>query len=374
MQTNSNPAQSWGIISFLLPKPILQNEKKTMNRFLINAIFRYISPYQAILPYNLNWMARGRMATLITDAHLAPITVLDVGCRGGLPEELDPLRRIVHHIGFDADEKECERMNAQSHDLYRRDIFPVFVGGQNGDADFHQFSSRGESSGLLPDPRFAALFAGPNFVVDRTMRVKTTTLDSFFLSNPALSRPDMIKLDTQGTELSILKGAEACLKTASMVEVEVEFLPLYEGQALFEDVLAFMRSHGFELLFLNRVFQQRRAFTGWSKGQLTFGDALFARREDHLDAIDDEAVKKYIVLLLNYGYLDIAQSILEKRDFPAGVKDAFSKHLRRRIGRWPVNLLKRILIPQIDKAILLLLYARRHNSLRIDSDRSWPFR
>ena len=224
-----------------------------------NAMFRHYSPYTAILPYNLNWMVSTRLLPKCT---LTPITVVDVGCRGGLPDELYPLRNMIHHIGFDADVQECKRINSQPHDLFCRDTFPIFIGSQNTESDFHFFKSLGESSALPPDARFTSLFGSSDFAIERTIRVETTTLDTFFQSNLTLPRPDMLKLDTQGTELEILKGSEDCLRTTCLVEVEVEFLHIYKGQALFEDVLAFMRSHGFDLLYLNRVFKQRKGYRG----------------------------------------------------------------------------------------------------------------
>ncbi len=97
----------------------------------------------------------------------------------------------------------------------------------------------------------------------------------------------MLKLDTQGTALSILKAAENCIKIYSFVEIEVKFTRSYQDQCLFHEVMGFMLDHGFELLHLNRVFSQRRKFFGFSKAQITFGDALFVRREDKLQSFDE---------------------------------------------------------------------------------------
>ena len=248
-----------------------------MNRFMYNAIVKHRTPYSAVLPYNLNWMLHKR-DPLTSNASFGPITLVDVGCRGGLPGELRPLRRILHHIGFDADVEECDRLNSQKHDLFKRDVFPFFVGGTTGDAEFHAFKFAGESSALRPEPRYSRLFAGSEFVIEKTVTVKTTTLDSFFQNRPDVPRPDIMKLDTQGTELAVLRGAAECLRTCSLVEAEVEFVPAYEGQALFPDVMKHMMDSGFELLYLNRVFQQRKGYPGFAKGQITFGDALFGRK------------------------------------------------------------------------------------------------
>jgi FkbM family methyltransferase len=62
-----------------------------------------------------------------------------------------------------------------------------------------------------------------------------------------LAPPDLIKLDVQGYELEVLRGAEASLRSARAVLCEVSFREFYAGQPLFADVLAFLRERGFAL-------------------------------------------------------------------------------------------------------------------------------
>lgn len=341
-----------------------------MNRFLKKALFSHITPYTAILPYNLNWML-GRRDKISKFRMTELITLVDVGCKGGLPDELYPIRHLIRHVGFDADSEECRRLNSQKIAVGARHIYPFFIGASVGTTYFNVFQSAGESSALKPDPRYAKLFGGGKVL--KTIEVETTTLDAFFRDTP-IRRPDMIKLDTQGTELDILKSAPECLRTTCLVEVEVEFLRMYEGQPLFHHVMEFMLDGGFDLLYLNRVFSQRQGYPGFSKGQIIFGDALFGRREDRLDHLDGQSLINYCILLINYGHLDLAYHILASRQIDDSTKEFFDFYLRHRQGRWTVDQMNRLLIFFVDKLALLLLHLRRHNGLRIDSDRSWPFR
>lgn len=57
--------------------------------------------------------------------------------------------------------------------------------------------------------------------------------------------PNLIKLDVQGFELAVLRGATECLKSADAVLAEVSFQEIYQGQCLFHEVAAFLSGHGF---------------------------------------------------------------------------------------------------------------------------------
>lgn len=159
-----------------------------------------------------------------------------------------------------------------------------------------------------------------------------------------------------------------------MVEVEVEFLETYRGQKLFPDVMNLMLDQGFELFHLNRVFAQRRGFAGRAKGQLIFGDALFVRREDKIAHFTAGQLLKFITLLINYGYLDMAQHLSADRRIGAADHDLVARAIGRSNGRWSLQVLRDRINPWIDRLALLTLHLRRHNGLGFDSDRSWPIR
>ena len=79
--------------------------------------------------------------------------------------------------------------------------------------------------------------------------VPVVPLDAL-VAREKLLPPDLIKLDVQGYELEVLRGAEVCLRSARAVLCEVSFREYYAGQPLFPDVLEFMRTRGFTLYAL----------------------------------------------------------------------------------------------------------------------------
>jgi FkbM family methyltransferase len=348
-----------------------------MNKKLLAAL-KSKSHYSSELPYNLNW---GINLTPEVKEYLIanPIVVTDVGCRGGMTGELEAFVPYSKLFAFDADPNECDRLNQTAHDHVERKIFPYFVGGKNGVASFNLFINRAQSSIFNSDERFCHLFRNANdFYVEKTVEVEARTLDYIF-ETEQLPPSDFLKLDTQGSELDILQAAPKVISKVTMIEVEIEFTRIYEKQPLFFEVAEFLYSQGFELLYLNRVFEQRSAvYAEPTRGQLLFGDALFGRREDTLADFDTARLVVYALLLINFGHTDIAFDLT--RRFPSiatalpGISRFFRTSEGWSFGRKVMRRVGREIRPQLDKLILLLLHLRRSNHLTYDSDRNWPVR
>ena len=68
------------------------------------------------------------------------------------------------------------------------------------------------------------------------------TLDSLLRD---AAGPALLKIDAQGYELEILKGASRVLTTTEAVLLEVSLIEINKGAPLFHDVIAFMQDRGF---------------------------------------------------------------------------------------------------------------------------------
>jgi len=337
---------------------------------LSKGIFGHISLHDAELPYNLNWLSQP-WSKAVPFLHSHPITVFDIGARGGSLGELDRLKKFIRHYGFDADSAEAEALQQKiRNDFYACRLFPYFIGADKGPQDFHLYKAPGCSSALRPSPAFAQ-FGVEGFEIEKTVTVNSISLDAV-IEREHLEKPDLIKLDTQGTELGILKAAPRAVSDALMVEVEVEFYPQYEGQPLFQQVAQFMDENGFQLLYLNRVFLGRRKYKGPTRGQLIFGDALFGRRD--IESLKTDVIRsaKYALLLINYGHMDQAFELVNSnpaiRECVPEIDSFFRLHSHPR-SQWI-----RAAGMQLDKLIAFLLWVRGTNQRSCDSDRSWPIR
>jgi FkbM family methyltransferase len=335
-------------------------------KHILKAFKQHPSHYVSVPPFNANWMLEDLSPVQdFLNAH--PFTVVDIGARGGSLGELDSLTGWIDYFGFDADEEECRRINANPPPgFHSHKVLHHFIGKSNEKIDFHIYSSPGSSSRFKPHKDNCSLF-NETYEVARTIQVQSKTLDAVMDAH-SIPMPDIIKLDTQGSELEILKASLSTLNQVMLVESEIEVVEIYDGQPLLGEFLQFMNHHGFELLYLNRVFANRAGFAGRARGQITFCDALFAKRGSHYDSFSPLCLAKHAVLLANYGHLDIAHAIWSSRPQVRSLIPSLNAYFTA------VDEAERIQKMNSDKLLYWMLHQRKYNHIWMDSDRSWPVR
>ena len=191
------------------------------------------------------------------------------------------------------------------------------------DAYYCEVALAGEIDGIsMQDTRYDAVYGNENKVVE-VRNVMVHALDTLARDGkvPGNLMPDFLSLDTQGSELDILRGAEATLHDHCVaLATEIEFHPMYEGQALFSSIFDFALSHGFYFVgftYLQEISPKRMPIGARAKGFLAFGDALFLRRIDTVKSIARSSDEQHLMLLklafiaLNFGYLEYALLVLE---------------------------------------------------------------
>ena len=77
---------------------------------------------------------------------------------------------------------------------------------------------------------------------------KQITMDDLIKRQPEFSSPDFLKLDVQGYELEILKGAEKLLANTEIVLLETSLIPVNQGCPLIHEVIGYMSQRNFRML------------------------------------------------------------------------------------------------------------------------------
>jgi FkbM family methyltransferase len=253
---------------------------------------------------------------------LPAVEVLDVGAMTEGQDCYAPLvaQGLARVTGFEPNPEELARLRATRPKAFR---YLPHVLGAGGPATFHLTRYPGCSSLYEPDPAVIDLFTaigtgeGDNFQVVRTERVETTRLDDV----PDCPRADYVKLDVQGAELDVLRGGTAALADALVLDVEVEFVPLYKGQPLLGDVQSFLRERGF---VLHKVIDVAgRAFRPLALGdnpcapisQMLWADAVFVRDFTALDRLTPPQLLKAATVLHDvYASYDLVHRLLAEYD------------------------------------------------------------
>ena len=153
------------------------------------------------------------------------------------------------------------------------------IGPETGTATIH-VSMHDDSSSLLPISALQeSLFPGTSEKETRTIDVRP--LDEV-LSAEDIHGPALLKLDVQGYEIPALQGCEGLLHCFTHVYVECSFVELYAGQAFADEVIAWLRGHGFILAGVYNMAYDTR-------GKAVQADFLFSiRRLRRLHGLNDK--------------------------------------------------------------------------------------
>jgi len=172
-------------------------------------------------------------------------TVIDIGANKG--QTHDSLREG----GFAGDIISVEPLPALQDDLQAkaakdprwRVLPPLALGDNNGECTLN-VSHASDMSSLLPSSG-ALMQALPDTKVVETVTVPMKTLDTLYEELSLEGKNVFIKMDTQGYEMAILKHAPETLKKAKGLQLEMSLFKLYEGETLFDDIIAFLKGAGF---------------------------------------------------------------------------------------------------------------------------------
>jgi len=76
--------------------------------------------------------------------------------------------------------------------------------------------------------------------------VPVVTIDSLLEANPQF-KPELVKIDVQGFELEVLRGARTLFQTTQLFIIEASLFEFMPGQPLASEIVRYMRDNSFEL-------------------------------------------------------------------------------------------------------------------------------
>jgi FkbM family methyltransferase len=226
-----------------------------------------------------------KLTSLLRRSQRTPRTFIDAGaCRGDFTALLVSEFEEAAVHAFEPNPELSSDLAQRFEGDSRVRIWNLALHERTGRSALHVHADPGTSS-LLDRPASERRYYHSSDRVVATLQVATTTLDAFIDAH-AGSGVALLKLDTQGSELAILRGARRALDAAAIDVIYTEFfvVPHYAGAPLLGDLLGLLGQHGYSMFDL---FKGPNA----ANGQLRFGDAIFLSptfRARHVDTSPDE--------------------------------------------------------------------------------------
>lgn len=167
--------------------------------------------------------------------------IIDAGYEGKIVsfEPLSSVHAIIEH---------------ESKKYSKWDVAPrCAIGSKNEEIEIN-ISANSVSSTLLT-MLDSHIEGAPDSKIIGKEKVQVYPLDEIAKNYTSNSKNIFLKIDVQGFEQEVLKGASTILKTAKGIEMEISLIPLYENQNwLLPQILEFMNTHNFQLMSLAPAF------------------------------------------------------------------------------------------------------------------------
>jgi hypothetical protein len=195
--------------------------------------------------------------------------------------------------------------------------------------------------------------------------VPAVTMDSFFKDR----KPHIIKIDAEGAELEILKGAVGKLNASVLaVRAEVYFDEVYKNVPLFGDIHQFLVQNNFELINI-KYDGKGHCLNGFTLhdryGKLIGSDGVWVKKTDSLYAKDDEGLLNELIVISLFLFLNNATDVgidlllqvidSHKISFRPVLNDPVFLQLKKEIA----FLFKKLLsLPAPDKSLINATYEK----------------
>lgn len=266
------------------------------------------------------------MAEIVTGACPAlGYTILDIGARP--LDEDDSFYRLLdlfpgsRIIAFEVEKGLCNELNKTARPGL--EYHAVALAGAEERRKFFETRHPMCSSLYEPDGSFLAMYHGLDVAsLNRVHELETVRLDTF-AAERNMTDFDFLKIDVQGAELDVFRGAVNSLKGIVALISEVEFARIYRDQPLFGDVCEFLSGHDIAFhKFLGFAGRVLKPFDISRHGQpMTnhmWADAFFVRSLNSIPALPSEKLLKLAFLAFFYGSPDLAQLCLVRHDEQTG--------------------------------------------------------
>jgi FkbM family methyltransferase len=186
--------------------------------------------------------------------------IIDVGANTGFfGNEIRQSGYIGQIISFEPLRDAFEKLKEASNSDANWKAYNYALGAENSTQQIN-ISANSHSSSILEilDTHTKAEVTA-SYIGKQEIQIKT--LDSVFNDISVKTNEIFLKVDTQGFELNVLRGAASSLSYIKTIQLEMSLLPLYEGQPLYNEVMDFLHSYNYRLIDVEPGFADSKTGT-----------------------------------------------------------------------------------------------------------------
>lgn len=197
--------------------------------------------------------------------------VLDVGASVGFyGEELRATGYKGRIISFEPLASSFQSLKKRSGGDDKWDCYNIALGETNSEMEM-SVSGRVTSSSLLPITETHLSAMSSAATVSKEL-IEIRTLNSFLGKVINTEENIYLKIDVQGFEMFVLRGADKIFDQVKIIELELSLATLYHGGVLFMDMIKHMESLGFMIVSITPGFSDPHT------DQLLQVDGIFKRK------------------------------------------------------------------------------------------------
>jgi len=196
-------------------------------------------------------------------------TVLDVGANvGKFTTMISKILTNVNIYSFEPLAGCYKELIENTKHLDNINYFNFALGEKESETKINRNEFAPSSSILEMNEMHRSIF--PNTIHSFSEDIRIKDLDS--LDNEIIwIQKTLMKIDVQGFELSVLRGANSSLNKIDIIIIETIFLELYKNQARFDDIYNFLAGRNFS--YQGNFDQVKDP----KSGRIIYADAIFIR-------------------------------------------------------------------------------------------------
>ena len=216
----------------------------------------------------------------------------DIGGRGGLHRSLHKFPLFFKYLSFEPDKAEALNLKKKfkKNKNFESFVYNFALDKKKIIKKFYIYSSKPNSSLLKINKKL--INRNKKIKISKTLKIHCYSIDHL-IKFKKFDIPNFISIDTEGSELNILKGTKQNLNQIIGVRCESSLQKNYQGGSTFNEINLFLERYGFSLI---RVETCNAGFTGFTTDMNRFSINPFDAKPNMADFIYYN--KKYLDILI----------------------------------------------------------------------------